>query len=160
MTYLASLQKTYYEVLGVGPKADTSEIKSAYRHKLLTTHPDKAGTEIPVDIAAIKQAYEALVEPTSRAEYDESLVKTSQRHGFNINGDGLDTFGLQDFESDEIADVYHWYKDCPRCHGVHGIELTETDLEEHGTDDGSGGFDIIVQCSSCSLWIKVKYYEE
>ena len=52
-----------------------------------------------------------------------------------------------------------WAKDCPRCTLSEGIVVSEDDLEEHGTADGMGGYDIIAQCSGCSLWIQIKFYE-
>lgn len=111
----------------------------------------------------MKEAYKTLVDPVLKAEYDESLTRTIQKQGFNLNGDGLDTYGLNEFdieEDDEEAVVVSWSKSCPRCQIAKGMVLSEENLAENGTSDGNGGYDIIVQCSSCSLWIKVKYYEE
>ena len=36
--------QTHYEVLGIGPYADISEIKNAYKAQALKTHPDKNGS--------------------------------------------------------------------------------------------------------------------
>ncbi|ODV80455.1 diphthamide biosynthesis protein 4 [Suhomyces tanzawaensis NRRL Y-17324] len=147
------MQMSYYEVLGVADNASESEIKLAYKEKLLTNHPDKGVTQQTL-ITLIKQAYTTLVNPVERQKYDESFKESIKRLGFNVSGDGLDTYGLEEFEEDEAG----WNRECPRCQIREGITLTEEDLE-NGSPDGSGGYDIIVQCSSCSLWIKVKYYE-
>lgn len=147
---------SYYEVLGVTPEASIPELKQAYKLKLLTSHPDKIdNSSAQVDIPLIKQAFATLVDPTSRKQYDKQLIESSKLKGFNINGGGLDIYSLDDFEFDNDE----WSKSCPRCTAHNGICLTETDLEK-GTPDKDGGFDIIVQCNSCSLWIQVKYYEE
>ncbi|ODQ80422.1 hypothetical protein BABINDRAFT_35509 [Babjeviella inositovora NRRL Y-12698] len=166
---VVNLRKTHYEVMGVAPDAPASEIKAAYRTRLLLTHPDKLNqreTPSKVDasqeIAELKEAYAVLLHPEERAQYDRDLQKSVQRFGFNLNGDGLDMYTLEDFTVHEPKgdEAYFWTKDCPRCTGHGGFVLTEGDLESSGTDDGEGGFDLIVQCNMCSLWLKVKYFEE
>lgn len=153
-----SIQKrTHYEVLGVSPNCDLSDIKSAYKDRLLAHHPDKNSSG-SISIDDIQEAYKVLMDKERRQRYDTSLNKSMQRQGFNITGDGLDIYSLDDFAMHE-DDECKWVKDCPRCQFPDSIKFTETDLVENGTEDGEGGFDIIVQCESCSLWIKVKYYE-
>lgn len=58
----------YYELLGVGPGASTSEIKSAYRSLAKVMHPDAGGTS--GTFRALQEAYETLSDPELRAEYD------------------------------------------------------------------------------------------
>lgn len=159
----SSLVRTYYEVLGIDPKAENSQIKAAYRERLLKTHPDKQllqPSEENGKVNLIQEAYKVLLDSSKRKEYDLLLTKSIQKQGFNINGDGLDVYSLEDFEIVEDGEEVHWYKDCPRCTFPKSMVLTELDLTENGTEDGEGGFDIIVQCESCSLWIKVKFFEE
>lgn len=159
MSYIDHISQTYYEVLGVTPKCEPADIKAAYREKLLSNHPDKIGsTASEHAITLIKEAYQTLNDINKREEYDDLLNKSVQRQGFNISGDGLDTYNLNDFDMNN--DELEWLKDCPRCQAPASINLSDDDLENSGTKDGMGGYDIIVQCSSCSLWIKVKYYEE
>ncbi|KAK6461102.1 Diphthamide biosynthesis protein 4 [Scheffersomyces coipomensis] len=161
------IKKSYYDILEISPSSTDSEIKIAYREKLLSTHPDKQSNPTSTttsssssEIEVIKDAYRTLIDPILRKTYDESLLKSIQRQGFNVTGEGLDIYDLNDFDMNEQSDdSLIWYKDCPRCHSLKSICLTETDLEEHGTEDGIGGYNIIVQCSSCSLWIKVTYEE-
>ncbi|KAK6454722.1 J protein type 3 [Scheffersomyces xylosifermentans] len=164
MTYVedSNVEKSYYDILKVESTATEADIKTAYRQLLLSTHPDKTGksTSTEVQITLIKEAYKTLVDAQLRKNYDNSLAESTKRHGFNLNGDGLDTYGLHDFEEEESGDEMKWSKMCPRCQIPSGMVLTEENLSQNGTDDGNGGFDIIVQCSSCSLWIKVKYYED
>ncbi|EGW33648.1 uncharacterized protein SPAPADRAFT_60983 [Spathaspora passalidarum NRRL Y-27907] len=152
------MTKTYYELLGISPTSSSIEIKQAYREKLLTTHPDKVNNKgVQDEISLIKEAYRTLIDSESRTNYDNSIIQGSKLKGFNLNGGGLDLYSLEDFEFDE--DNVIWSKTCPRCQFPEGIKLCETDLEQNGTADNQGGYDIIVQCSSCSLWIQVKYYD-
>lgn len=152
---------THYEILGVDPDASGQQLKTAYHRKLLTSHPDKTGDitlESPVLISAIKEAYRVLSDAQTREKYDEELKTLFKKQGFNITGAGLDIYTLESFRcSDEDHPV--WTRDCPRCSSENSIELKEADLEM-GTVDGLGGYQIIVSCQSCSLWITVLYEEE
>lgn len=159
----SSLARTHYNVLGIEPTAGSTQIKAAYKEKLLKTHPDKQLVHLLSEngeIDLIQEAYRVLLDSHRREEYDLLLKASVQKQGFNINGDGLDVYSLEDFETIEKEDEVYWYKDCPRCTFPKSMMLTQLNLVENGTEDGEGGFDIIVQCESCSLWIKVKFFEE
>ncbi|KAI5951699.1 DPH4 [Candida jiufengensis] len=147
--------KSYYEILDVSSTASLEEIKTAYRMKLLENHPDKTlNPKNPQLIPVIVDAYNTLSNPCNRKEYDSKILNDGKIKGYNIDGGGLDTYSLDEFEFENELFV----KSCPRCEHVNSLILSEDDLE-NGTSDNNGGFDIIVQCSSCSLWIQVKYYE-
>lgn len=65
------MARTYYDVLGVPPDADTAEIEAAYRDRLKETHPDvsdeaDAGEETKVLI----RARDVLTDEAERARYD------------------------------------------------------------------------------------------
>ena len=66
-------KRDYYEILGVDRTADMEEVKKAYRKLALKFHPDRN----PNDKAAeekfkeLGEAYEALIDPQSRAAYDQ-----------------------------------------------------------------------------------------
>lgn len=152
------LKKTHYEILGVGRDCTIQEVKNAYRERLLNTHPDKTNKQL-VDseiIARIKLAYKTLSNDALRNQYDEELKQSFKKSGLISTGEGLDIVTLDDFEYDEEAG---FSKDCPRCTAENGFILTEDDLADSGTPDGLGGYELIVQCNACSLWLKVKYYD-
>lgn len=137
------------------------QLKAAYHQKLLSSHPDKTGepnSQSAMSISNIKEAYRVLSDPGQRKQYDEDLNSSFKKQGFNITGAGLDIYTLESFHYVEDPDLV-WTRDCPRCSSVNSIELREADLEM-GTPDGLGGYQIMVPCQSCSLWITVLYEEE
>ena len=60
----------FYELLGVKPDAEPDEIKTAYRKKAKIMHPDAGGDE--EEFNALNKAYECLMDPASRAHYDQT----------------------------------------------------------------------------------------
>lgn len=150
--------RSYYDVLGVSAQATSDEIKEAYKNKLFAAHPDKSSQSSDnSEVTTLKQAYAILRDAVSRKQYDAEFKHDLKVKGFDVTADGLDVYLLEDFTEDEVDGEYVWFLDCPRCTGHRSMSLTETDLDECGTADGSGGFMIVVQCSTCSLWIKVTY---
>ncbi|SCU95542.1 LAMI_0F02828g1_1 [Lachancea mirantina] len=148
-------QRTYYEILGLDADTDIEGVKKAYRTQLLEAHPDKNrsinGSQASVQ--EIKQAYATLVNLDLRAKYDAYLMENSKKLGFHSTGDGLDSFSLDELEFDPEKGVFAM--DCPRCQRQHGFEVSEKILEEHCIERREGGFQVVLQCSSCSLWVNV-----
>jgi molecular chaperone DnaJ len=87
----------YYEVLGVARTADEDEIKRAYRALALKYHPDKnpGNKEAEEQFKAINEAYAALKDPETRAQYDATGRVGPVGGGFdgNFGGSG-DLFDL------------------------------------------------------------------
>lgn len=157
------LEKTHYEVLGVARNASVEQIKKSYREKLLSTHPDKTQKQV-VDadiIPRIKLAYSTLVDTESKAQYDRELEENFKKVGLISTGEGLDVFNLDEFECVETEEdgAVVFVRDCPRCTESNGFVLSENDLESKGVSDGMGGYEIIIQCSACSLWLKIRYFD-
>ncbi|MFV8819977.1 DnaJ C-terminal domain-containing protein [Haliea sp. E17] len=64
--------KDYYQILGVSPDAETSDIKTAYRKLARKFHPDlNPGEEAEAKFKEVAEAWEVLKDPERRAEYDE-----------------------------------------------------------------------------------------
>ncbi|EDO19067.1 hypothetical protein Kpol_2000p32 [Vanderwaltozyma polyspora DSM 70294] len=152
---------THYMVLGVDLDSSLEDVKKAYKERLLTSHPDKTGIEANImpstDINRIKEAYKVLSNPVLRAEYNNMLEKSNNLQGFHNCGDGLDEYSLDEFIFNPVN--YHYTLDCPRCKAKEGFQLTEETLEEHVTENDATqtGFQLLVQCSSCSQWLKVHF---
>ncbi|PHH54329.1 DnaJ subfamily C member 17 -like protein [Ceratocystis fimbriata CBS 114723] len=79
-----STQQDLYGILGVPKTAEPAEIRSAYKKKALSCHPDKEPNE---DLKVIKQeqfqrlltAYETLSDPSKRAKFDERMRILEER---------------------------------------------------------------------------------
>lgn len=63
----------YYEVLGVRRDATASDVKTAYRRLAKTMHPDGGGTVGTFRL--LREAYDVLSDPVSRARYDSGGAK-------------------------------------------------------------------------------------
>lgn len=102
-------KRDYYEVLGLAKNAAESDIKASYRRLASKHHPDKVQdasekTAAEIKFKEAKEAYETLIDPTKRAQYDQfghstpgahnptqedlaEIFKTFFTHGHNFNGD-------------------------------------------------------------------------
>lgn len=148
----------HYAVLGVDQAASGAEIRAAYHRLLLAAHPDKTGRADRGAVARLQAAYAAVADPARRAAYDAQLRDACKKLGFLVTGAGLDVHTLASFDMADGAQCV-WTRDCPRCTARALFELSEADLER-GTPDGLGGYQIMVSCHSCLLWITVQYEEE
>jgi curved DNA-binding protein len=66
-------EKDYYGVLGISPGASAEEIKKAYRHLALATHPDRNRNDPGAEerFKEINEAYGVLSDPEKRSQYEE-----------------------------------------------------------------------------------------
>ncbi len=73
-----SLQRNYYEVLGLPPSATTDQIKKKYRELARKYHPDIAQDKVFSQrvFTQINQAYRVLADPDRRAQYNSTLDAT------------------------------------------------------------------------------------
>lgn len=79
--------ESYYDILGVDPRADSKTIKEAFHKFALRCHPDQyIEAEPQVAQAAAEvfkrgvEAYRILSRPMTRARYDASLAKGNLRY--------------------------------------------------------------------------------
>ena len=64
--------KTYYEILDIPQKASSDEIKKAYYSLCKIYHPD-INPKTADKFKEINEAYENLIDPYKRKEYDRKL---------------------------------------------------------------------------------------
>ena len=64
--------KDFYKLLGISYDADIEQIKSAYRKLVKIYHPDanKGNKESAEKFKELKEAYEVLISPTKKKQYD------------------------------------------------------------------------------------------
>jgi len=93
---MATTERDYYEILGVGRGASEAEIKKAFRRLARELHPDVSTTpDAERRFREVAEAFEVLSDPERRATYD--------RYGHA----GLRTGGFQPFaDFGSIADVF------------------------------------------------------
>jgi len=65
-----STPPNFYELLGISPASDESKIKAAFRAFARRYHPDRVGPEGSNLFVAVREGYEALMEPNKRWAYD------------------------------------------------------------------------------------------
>ncbi|MGE3165083.1 MAG: DnaJ domain-containing protein [Planctomycetota bacterium] len=64
----------YYGVLAVDPDATTQAIRRAFRTRVLAVHPDKTAEPTdPRELQSLIQAFEILIDPVLREDYDRLL---------------------------------------------------------------------------------------
>lgn len=84
---------TYYDTLGVSNDATSNEIKTAYRQKAKTLHPDmNKEKDTSKEFVKLQEAYDVLKDDTKRKEYDYKLNMSSRSPS-----NGSHTFTTDDF---------------------------------------------------------------
>ncbi|RVX67426.1 hypothetical protein B0A52_08779 [Exophiala mesophila] len=159
------------------------DIKAAYRRALLIHHPDKIKitptisahqNHVPTTqtytststlnsasaltahytVDEIVAAYNVLLDPVRRSEYDHALMRQDKDAGLISDVGtgshiGVEVFDLEDLDYNQADDT--WSRAC-RCGDLCGYLLTENDLERE-----SQHAEIYVGCRGCSLFIKVLF---
>ena len=91
-------KRDYYEVLGVGKDAESSEIKKAYRKQAVKFHPDKYPDDKSAEekFKEVGEAYEVLSDDQKKAAYDQmghaAFEGPSGGGGFHGGVDASDLF--------------------------------------------------------------------
>ena len=74
---MAQPGKDFYTLLGVPRNASTDQLRRAYRQAALRLHPDRNDNPNDTELfLKISQAYETLIDPGSRQDYDHGLAET------------------------------------------------------------------------------------
>jgi len=161
--------RNYYETLQIKQSATSQEIKAAHRALALLSHPDKACnklirnnpsfveldnpiTNIPA-FHLIQEAYETLIDPIRRKEYDVLLKNLKEQHKFYNTASTTPIIHLSEMtvekccivienEEDIEEEVYTY--EC-QCGDI--FDVFQRDVKHNNTTD------IVRECSSCSLCI-------
>lgn len=91
--------KNYYEILEISENASSSEIKRAYYKLCKIYHPDINPNTANI-FCNINEAYETLIDPVKRKQYDNSLKSKSYSTNSQQNNNGF-------YESSYKHDSYY-----------------------------------------------------
>jgi curved DNA-binding protein CbpA len=92
----------YYDLLGLEPDADISEIRNAFIQKAKKHHPDAGGSTEMMQL--MNTAYKTLTSGTAKAAYDivhSFHTGTSEVADYKYDG-GRNVQGVEDMSDDEI----------------------------------------------------------
>lgn len=113
------MEKDYYQILGVDPKAAQKQIKDAYRRLAFEYHPDRntGNTEAAEKMKVVNEAYAVLSDPEKRAEYDT----VRQRFG---SSSAYSRF-RQNYSEEDIfsgSDINQIFEEVAKNFGLRGFE--------------------------------------
>ena len=71
----------YYQILGLGPRADSTQIRAAYKRMAMAYHPDHnpGYPEAEEIFKLVNEAYHTLSDPLKKARYDEQMFPQYHR---------------------------------------------------------------------------------
>lgn len=141
--------RSHYAVLTINSDATSTQIKQAYRKRLLEIHPDKATSGAntrDVNLDELKKAYETLSSTSRRREYDALLARPPiPSHPIKSTPRPAQVISLDQFQEFDGPLGTYWTYAC-RCSSSY--VLREEDLEK----------DIhLVSCDGCSESIYAGY---
>jgi len=95
LTLASTAQLDYYNLLGVSPAADTSEIKKAFREKAYEVHPDTSakGHGDSEKFVELNTAYQTLCDPVLREHYNLSRQNLNRWHEIPLQAPSADRMG-------------------------------------------------------------------
>ena len=67
---MSARSEDFYALLGIGLRADSAEVRDAWRKLARRWHPDHAGSETTAMFQKLSEAYAVLSDPVARAAYD------------------------------------------------------------------------------------------
>ncbi|EMD39319.1 hypothetical protein CERSUDRAFT_152451 [Gelatoporia subvermispora B] len=79
---MAPVETEYYDLLGVTPDVNDTDLKKAYRKQAIKYHPDKnPSPDAEEKFKDISKAYQVLSDPNLRAVYDKNGAKMMDKEG-------------------------------------------------------------------------------
>ncbi|MGB2874022.1 MAG: molecular chaperone DnaJ [Gaiellaceae bacterium] len=147
---MATTERDYYEVLGIRPTADETEIKKAFRRLARTLHPDVSQEpDAEGRFREVVEAYEVLAKPETRELYDRYGHAGLRRGGFRPTS--FDFGSLSDLFSAFFGDDLFGVSARPgRARGGDVVAQIEIELAEAATGiTREVPFPVAVACETC-----------
>lgn len=111
MNTIARDPKGYYAILGLNPGADLGAIKSAYRTRVKSVHPDhNASKRAHEDFQRVIEAYGVLKDVVRRAEYDTFGHEASHDDDAQVAGAPIACSRCGALTAQPRYVVYHWVR--------------------------------------------------
>lgn len=111
MNTIARDPKGYYAILGLAPGADAGAIKSAYRSRVKTVHPDRnASKRAQEEFQRVIEAYGVLKDVVRRAEYDTFGQEATHDDDAQVAGAPIACCGCGALTAQPRYVVYHWVR--------------------------------------------------
>jgi hypothetical protein len=111
MNTIARDPKGYYAILGLAPGADAGAIKSAYRSRVKTVHPDRnASKRAHEEFQRVLEAYSVLKDVVRRAEYDTFGQESTHDDDTQVAGAPIACCGCGALTAQPRYVVYHWVR--------------------------------------------------
>jgi len=99
----------YYEFLQISPNADPETIHRVYRYLAARFHPDNTESGDTEKFRLLKQAYDVLADPPSRAQYDlERETKEPERPPLSMTVDFMDSLAGELNRRLAVLAVLYW----------------------------------------------------
>ncbi len=102
------MAKDYYQTLGVSKSASQQEVKDAFRKKAMEHHPDRGGNA--EKFKEINEAYQALGDAKTRAQYDQYGSSFEQMRQQGYQGAGFDPREMG-FDIGDLSDLFSGFGD-------------------------------------------------
>lgn len=124
-------QTNYYTILGVDGRAETQEIKEAFRKLALKYHPDRNQGDLEAQgkMQRINEAYAVLSDPEKRRQYDAM---------YRQFGDAAQDRFRQAYSSQDLfngSDIQQIFEELSRVFGVRGFNDIFSDIQKQaGTE--------------------------
>jgi len=95
LTLSSNAKLDYYNLLGISPETDTSEIKKAFREKAYEVHPDTSakGHGDSEKFVELNTAYQTLCDPVLREQYNLSRHNLNRWHETPLQAPITDRMG-------------------------------------------------------------------
>ncbi len=120
---------TYYEALGINEDATQDQIKAAYRTSVKKYHPDiNDAPNAAAVFRLVQEAYEILINPVRRKEYDEHILHGNTDVKYTDHADPNDEAYDCDYQNETMEERLRHLEEMIHAHGKQ-VELNQVHVK-------------------------------